>query len=54
MAAKAAELGAVLKRGQDLLRHSHGDDTKLVEGKLAALESRYEGKLAAINYSIDL
>lgn len=42
--AKAMQLGAVLKKGQDLLRRSHGDDTIMVQEKLSSLESRYSGK----------
>lgn len=38
------DLGAVLKRGQDLLRRSHGDDTQAVQKKLLALEDRYAGQ----------
>lgn len=42
------ELGAVLKKGQDLMRKSHGDDAVLVQEKLAAIEDKYSGK--ALHY----
>lgn len=42
------DVGAVLKRGQDLLRRSHGDDTQTIQDKLLALESRYSGTLVVL------
>jgi len=37
-------LGAVLKRGQDVIRKSHGDDIAIVQDKLTNVEQRYSGQ----------